>query len=78
MDDPRYEDPKKIIEDMIDNNKGCYEIIIDREAAIKYALDHAKKGDIILVAGKGRDNYMAIGNKYIPYCDYDVIKEYFS
>jgi len=78
MDDPRCEDPKNIIDDMIANNKGCYEIIIDREEAIKYALDHAKKGDIVLVAGKGRDNYMAIGDKYIPYCDYDVITEYFS
>ena len=78
MDDPRNEDPKDIIKEMINDREGCYEIIVDREEAIKYALEHAKKEDIILIAGKGRDNYMAIGDKYIPYCDYDVIKKYFN
>ncbi|MBQ7137153.1 MAG: UDP-N-acetylmuramoyl-L-alanyl-D-glutamate--2,6-diaminopimelate ligase [Bacilli bacterium] len=78
MDDPRNEDPKDIIDEMIDTNKGNYEIIIDRELAINHALDSAQKGDIILVAGKGRDSYMAIGSQYIPYCDYDVITNYFS
>ena len=78
MDDPRNEDPKEIIKEMINNKEGCYEIIVDREEAINYAFDHAKKDDIILIAGKGRDNYMAIGDKYIPYCDYDVIKKYFN
>lgn len=78
MDDPRYENPSDIINDMISDNEGCYEIIINREEAIQYALDHARSDDIILIAGKGRDNYMAIEDKYIPYCDYDVIKEYFK
>lgn len=78
MDDPRDEDPNQIIEEMIGNNKGCYEIIINREEAIHFALEHAKKDDIILIAGKGRDNYMAIGDKYISYCDYDVLRSYFE
>jgi len=78
MDDPRNEDPKAIIKEMIDSNHGNYEIIVDRTLAIKHALDIAEKEDIILIAGKGRDSYMAIGDEYIPYCDYDVIKEYFS
>lgn len=76
-DDPRYENPNDIIKDMINNNEGCYKIIIDRKEAIHFALDHAKSGDIILIAGKGRDNYMAIEDKYVPYNDYDVINEYF-
>lgn len=76
-DDPRYEDPNDIIQDMISDNKGCYEIVINREEAIQFALDHAKDGDIVLIAGKGRDNYMAIEDRYIPYCDYDVIEKYF-
>jgi len=78
MDDPRYENPKDIINDMINNNNGNYKIIIDREEAIKYALDNAKEGDIILIAGKGRDNYMAIEDKYVPYSDYEVINNYFN
>ena len=78
MDDPRYEDPNEIIKDMIKDNKGCYEVIIDRASAINFALDHARSGDIVLISGKGRDDYMAIEDKYIPYNDYDVIKQYFS
>lgn len=78
MDDPRNEDPKDIINEMIKNNDGCYEIIIDRKEAINFAFDHAKKDDIILIAGKGRDNYMAINDKYIKYSDYDVIENYFK
>jgi len=77
MDDPRWEDPSDIINQMLKDNEGTYKIIIDRKEAIKYALDNAKKGDIVLIAGKGRDNYMAIEDKYIPYCDYDVIEQYF-
>ena len=77
-DDPRYENPKEIINEMIKDNKGCYEVIIDREEAINFALDHARSGDIILIAGKGRDNYMAVEDKYIKYCDYDVVENYFN
>jgi len=78
MDDPRDEDPNEIIKEMINNREGCYQIIIDRADAINFALAHAMCGDIVLIAGKGRDSYMAIGDEYIPYSDYEVIKEYFS
>ena len=79
MDDPRYEDVNKIIYDLIKNSKNTnYERIIDRKEAIYKALSLAKEGDIILIAGKGRDNYMALKNEYVPYCDYDVIKSYYD
>ena len=75
MDDPRFEDPDNIIDDLISNSKNTnYERIIDRKKAIKKALAIAKKDDIVLIAGKGRDNYMAIDDQYISYNDYDVIK----
>ena len=51
---------------------------IDRAKAIHYALDMASDNDLVLVIGKGRDNYMAIMDKKIKYCDYDVIKSYFD
>ena len=38
----------------------------------------AKYDDIVLITGKGRDDYMAIDDKYLPYCDYDVIKSYYE
>ncbi|MEG1597086.1 MAG: UDP-N-acetylmuramoyl-L-alanyl-D-glutamate--2,6-diaminopimelate ligase [Bacilli bacterium] len=76
MDDPRNEDVNEIINDMIqDNTSNNYTIVTNRKEAIKSAFDMAKVGDIVLVAGKGRDNYMALGNEYVPYSDYDTIIE---
>ena len=73
MDDPRYEKVIDIINDMKDENKDNYIIIENREDAIKEAFSKASKNDIILIAGKGRDRYMAIEDKYLEYSDYDVI-----
>lgn len=79
MDDPRYEKVEDIIHDLIsESDKTNYEIIIDRKEAIYKAFEIAKENDIVLVAGKGIDNYMAIEDKYLPYSDLDVIKEYFE
>ena len=78
MDDPRYEKPEDIINDMIDKNKNNYEVITDREDAIKEALTIAKKDDIVAILGKGRDNYMAIEDKKIPYSDIEVLDKYFN
>ena len=76
MDDPRYENVNDIIDDLVsDSNKTNYERIINREEAIKRAFSIANKDDIVLIAGKGRDNYMAIEDKYLSYNDYDVIKK---
>ena len=79
MDDPRFEDPNQIIDDLVSgSDKTNYERIIDRKKAIYKALDIAQEKDIVLIAGKGRDDYMAIDDKYLPYCDYDVIKGYYE
>lgn len=79
MDDPRYEDPNEIIDDLLkDSTKTNYERIIDRKEAIYKAFNIAEKDDIVLVAGKARDNYMAVEDKYLPYNDYDVIITYFK
>ena len=79
MDDPRFEDPNKIIDDLVSgSDKTNYERIVDRKKAIYKALDIAEDKDIVLIAGKGRDDYMAIDDKYLPYCDYDVIKSYYE
>ena len=79
MDDPRNEDVNSIIDDLVSSSdKTNYERIRDRKEAIYRAFDIANKDDIILIAGKGIDNYMALGKEYVPYCDLDVIKEYFD
>lgn len=76
MDDPRYEDVDEIINQMVGDRKD-YIRIKDRKKAINYALDIARSGDVVLILGKGRDNYMAIQDKKIDYNDYDVVKDYF-
>ncbi len=79
MDDPRYESVEKIIDEMVSTTTlKNYVRIIDREQAIIYALKNAKKEDIILIAGKGKDTYMAIKDKYIPYSDYQVVEKYIN
>lgn len=77
MDDPRYEDPNDIIDQMVEGTTADYYRIIDRKAAIEKAFSLATKDSVVLILGKGRDNYMAIDDKKVPYSDYDVIKEYF-
>ncbi len=77
-DNPRYEDPLDIIADI---EKGYrrfstdYVVVPDRKKAIDYALDFIKKGDVLLVAGKGGEEYQEImGIKY-AFKDDDIIKK---
>ena len=77
MDDPRYEKIENIIKDLTKNvTKNNFISIKNRNKAIKYAINKAKKDDLILILGKGTDNYMAIKNKRKKYSDLKVIKKY--
>ena len=65
-DNPRTEDPMAIIADIMKGVRpehGDYIIIEDRRAAIRYAMDIAKKDDIIVLAGKGHETYQDIGGE---------------
>lgn len=67
-DNPRYEKPQDIIDDIITGVKkadGEYITIIDRREAIKYAIENGREGDVIVLAGKGHEDYQEIeGVKY--------------
>lgn len=67
-DNPRFEKPQDIIEDIktgINKTSGKYIEICDRKEAIAYAIDHGQPGDIIVLAGKGHEDYQEIeGVKY--------------
>ncbi len=68
-DNPRFEDPQSILDDMIDGldtmQKNKYLSIIDRREAIKTACALAQSGDVVLVAGKGHEDYQIVqGVKY--------------
>lgn len=76
MDDPRFESVDDIIDQMVGDDKDYYRFL-NREEAISFAFSIADAGSVVLILGKGRDDYMAIGGKKIPYNDYDVISKYF-
>lgn len=67
-DNPRFEEPQAIIDDIktgIEKTDGKYVEICDRKEAIKYAIGHGQPGDVIVLAGKGHEDYQEIkGVKY--------------
>ncbi len=67
-DNPRFEEPQAIIDDIkigIGKTDGKYVEICDRKEAIKYAIGHGQPGDVIVLAGKGHEDYQEIkGVKY--------------
>lgn len=75
-DNPRFEDPKAIILDCL---KGVLEVgatgvaIEDRAKAIRFCLDHAEPGDVIVLAGKGHEGYVEIEGKKYPFTEHDAI-----
>lgn len=77
-EDPRSEDPKDIIDMMIENIRDYknYEIIIDRSKAIKRAIDIAKKEDIVLILGKGNETYQKLKDRTIYFNDIEEAKKY--
>ncbi len=81
-DNPRSEDPQAILDDITHslNSAGRRKsvVISDRKEAIKMAVDMAKPGDIILVAGKGHEKYQEIKGVKYPFDDKAVLKEMFE
>ena len=75
-DNPRYEEPEKIIDDMIDNiQTNNYEIIVNRKEAIKKGINMIKEKDILLILGKGSEEHQIIGSDEFVHSDYkEVIK----
>ncbi len=75
-DDPYDENPAQIIKDIKQGiRKLIYEEILDRKEAIKRAINLAQEGDVVLIAGKGGETKMAIGEKLIPWSDKEIVKE---
>lgn len=72
-DNPRTEQPEHIIA-MIESGICQHQpaIELDRAAAIQYAIDHADKEDVVLIAGKGHEDYQEIGRTRYPFSDVDV------
>ncbi len=76
-DNPRTEKSHKITSDIANGiRKKTFEIIHDRKSAIENAIHCAKEGDIVLVAGKGHEEYQIVGNTKFHFSDQEVISGY--
>ncbi|MGN0132705.1 MAG: UDP-N-acetylmuramoyl-L-alanyl-D-glutamate--2,6-diaminopimelate ligase [Lachnospiraceae bacterium] len=77
-DNPRFEKPQDIIDDIktgIGKTDGRYIEIIDRREAIAYVIKYAKPGDVIVLAGKGHEDYQEIEGKKYPMDERDIIAD---
>ena len=77
-DNPRTEDPEAIIKDILTgltDTEVPYDVVTDRREAIYHALKIAEKGDIIVLAGKGHEDYQIIGEKKNHFDEREVVAE---
>ena len=77
-DNPRSEDPVGIIlhiEDGIRPVREDYEVEVDRRRAIHRAIESARPGDAVLVAGKGHEDYQIFADRTIHFDDREVVRE---
>ena len=76
-DNPRTEDPAKIMEDILKGvHKDNYIVELDRRSAIKKGLDMLEKDDVLLILGKGHEDYQIIKDKKIPFSDKKKVLKY--
>ncbi|MEE8447327.1 MAG: UDP-N-acetylmuramoyl-L-alanyl-D-glutamate--2,6-diaminopimelate ligase [Gemmatimonadota bacterium] len=75
-DNPRSEDPCLIAEETVARmSPSSYEVVIDRREAIARALEQARPGDVVLLAGKGHETYQIIGNRALPFDEPGIVAE---
>lgn len=78
-DNPRSEDPVAIIEEIIPGVERVptahYVIEPDRKKAIEYALKNAQPGDLVMIAGKGHEDYQLVGDRVLHFDDREVARE---
>ena len=79
-DNPRSEEPQNIINDILQGVDVSKSVIIeaDRLKAIQLALTMAQVGDVILVAGKGHENYQEVNGVKLPFDDLKIIKGFWG
>lgn len=77
-DNPRTEEPDAIIRDILDGMDDAmadYVVIENRRDAIEYAIKHARKDDVIVLAGKGHENYQILKDKTIHFDEREIIRD---
>lgn len=77
-DNPRFEDPKVIAQDVAERLTCPHKIVLNRSQATEFALSVAKANDTVAILGKGAETYQEIKGKKFPYSDVDVVKSLLS
>lgn len=78
-DNPRTEDPKKIMDDILEGVKtDNYVVVLDRREAIKKALDMMKENDVVLLLGKGHEDYQILGREKVHFDDKEEVEMYIN
>ncbi len=77
-DNPRCEDPKQIFNDILAGMQGRNNYVVepDRKAAIFRALGEAQKDDIVIIAGKGHEDYQLVGTEKRHFSDQETVREF--
>ncbi len=77
-DNPRTEDPEAIIRDILAGlagEKTPYTVLVNRREAIEYALTHARRDDVIVLAGKGHEDYQVLGTERVHFDEHEIVRE---
>jgi UDP-N-acetylmuramoyl-L-alanyl-D-glutamate--2,6-diaminopimelate ligase len=74
-DNPRSEDPEAIAAEIVSGTNGGLEVELDRAAAIRRAVELARPGDVVLIAGKGAEQGQEFADRTIPFDDREAAKE---
>ena len=80
-DNPRTEDPNEIIREIVEGTKGRrtpVKVLCDRVEAIHWAIDNAGPGDVILLAGKGHEDYQVVGHEKRHMDEREIVAEYLA
>ena len=80
-DNPRTEDPDEIIREIVEGTKGKrtpVKVLCDRVEAIHWAIDNAVPGDVILLAGKGHEDYQVVGHEKRHMDEREIVAEYLA
>jgi len=74
-DNPRSEEPEAIIDEILSGVTGEVEVELDRRRAIARALEQAREGDVVVIAGKGHEQGQELADRTIPFDDREVARE---
>jgi UDP-N-acetylmuramoyl-L-alanyl-D-glutamate--2,6-diaminopimelate ligase len=76
-DNPRFEDPESIVQDILDGIEDRRDVVVElnRKKAIEMALTQQQENEVVVILGKGDEDYQIIYDKKLPFDDREVVRE---